>query len=117
VWRESNYVVTILSTRRSAPNAEARQAYAAFDRTLRVAVGNDISCEFDALSNSAVAAYAAALREPASRAAWTTFVHALSDVLDALDAAIGIAVDHPTGKSRRELRDIVSENDDLIAAR
>jgi hypothetical protein len=117
VWRESNYVVTVLSTGRSTPDAEARQAYAAFDRTLHGAVGNEISSELAALRNNAVAAYAAALCEPVSRAAWTAFVQALSDVLDELDAGIGIAVDRATGKSRRDLRDIVSENDDLIVAR
>jgi hypothetical protein len=117
VWCESNYVVTVLSPRRSTPNGEARQAFAALDRTLRGALGNQISRELAALRNNAVAAYAAALCEPVSRAAWTAFVQAVSDFLDELDARIGIAVDHATGKSRRELRDIVSENDDLIVAR
>jgi hypothetical protein len=117
VWCEINYVVTVLSPRRPTPHGEACHAFAALDRTLRCALGNQISRELAARRNKAVAAYAAALCEPVARAAWTAFVQALSDFLDALDAGIGIAVDRATSQSRRELRDIVSENDDLFAAR
>jgi hypothetical protein len=113
---ERSCIVTAVSVRSTA-GAEASHAYEPFDRTLYGALGNEISNELAALRENAVAAYAAALDEPVSRAAWTAFVQAVSDFLDELDARIGIAVDHATGKSRRELRDIVSENDDLIVAR
>jgi hypothetical protein len=111
---ERSYIVTAVSARRSTADAEARHAYEAFDRTLHGALGNEISNEVAALRENAVAAYAAALGEPVSRAAWTAFVQAVSDFLEELDSGIGIPVDRATGKSRRELRDIVSENDDLL---
>jgi hypothetical protein len=114
VVRDCSISSTAVSTRRRTLNAEARQAYEAFNRTLHGAAGNEISRELVALSKKAVAAYAAALCEPVSRAAWTAFIQAVSDVLDELDAGIGIAVGHAASMSRHELRDIVSENDDLI---
>jgi hypothetical protein len=95
----------------------AKRAKRSRHSTARCAVRSGTRSHASSPRNNAVAAYAAALCEPVSRAAWTAFVQAVSDFLDELDARIGIAVDHATGKSRRELRDIVSENDDLIVAR
>jgi hypothetical protein len=89
VWCEINYVVTVLSPRRPTPHGEACHAFAALDRTLRCALGNQISRELAARRNKAVAAYAAALCEPVARAAWTAFVQALSDFLEPWTPASG----------------------------
>ena len=106
--------MTAVLTQYCALDAEARQSYDAFNHTLHGAVGNAVSRELGALSKNAAAAYFTALREPVSRTAWTAFVQAVSDFLDELDAGIGISVDPSAGTSRRQLRDIVRENDDLI---
>jgi hypothetical protein len=95
-------------------DADARASYETFERTLRCAAGRQGSPKISALIENAGRTYASALCKPSSEARWAAFVRAVSAYLNELEAGIGIAVDRACGKSRRELRDIVYENDDLL---
>jgi hypothetical protein len=98
-------------------DTDARASYETFERTLRCAAGRQGSLKLSALIEGAGRAYASALSKPSSEARWRTFVQAVSAYLNELDAGIGIAIDRTCGRSRRELRDIVFENDDLLESR
>jgi hypothetical protein len=95
-------------------DADARASYETFEHTLRCAAGREGSLKLTALIENAGRAYASALSKPSSEARWAAFVWAVSAYLNELEAGIGIAVDRSCGRSRRELRDIVYENDDLL---
>jgi hypothetical protein len=95
-------------------DADAREAYERFEHTLRCAGGKQVSPKLSALTENAGRAYASALFARTSEACWRAFVQAVSVYLDELEASIGIAIDRACRTSRRELRDIVDENDDLL---
>jgi hypothetical protein len=107
--------MTTAATRPYSLPAEERAVHAAFTNTLYDAAGNACSPKLFDLGQGAGKAYAAALGEPGSRAAWTAFVQAVFAFLDELDAGIGVAVDLAAAKSRHDLRDIIYENADLLA--
>jgi hypothetical protein len=106
--------MTTLPTETFALSIDERDTVASFTRTLRGAAGPACSLVLFELGQNAGNAYAAALREPGSRAAWTAFVQAVFAFLDELDAGVGIALDLAAAKSRHDLRDIIYENADLL---
>ncbi|HEV3087812.1 MAG TPA: hypothetical protein VGX96_11355 [Candidatus Elarobacter sp.] len=95
-------------------SGDHRDMVASLTQTLRASAGPACSPTLWELGQGAGRAYAAALGEPGSRAAWTAFVQAVFAFLDELDAGVGVALDLDAARSRHDLRDIVYENSDLL---
>ena len=97
-----------------APDAETRDAYAAFARTIEIALGPAPSSTATTLGADARRALVGAICRPDSRDAWAVFVRAVAAYLEDLDSAIGLARDETATASRSELREILIVNDDLL---